>query len=101
MERRANLVGQKDVERTPLCNATLVGHFETVRFLVDQGAKCGTSGREWMDSYRPCCRSHLEIARVLLKRGAIIVQQDHEGRTPVDFALVLDVGGHDIAYLLV
>ncbi len=75
---------------------------EIVRLLVNQAANLEHQNSMGNTPLLSAARNgHWDTVSLLLKHGAIIEQQDHEGRTPLDYALVLDGRGHDFVYLLV
>ena len=79
--------GAADYDETALSVAVDKGHFDVVRFLVEQGAemeKCDRSGNSPIAVASMC--GHLEITRNLLEQGADRDKADNNGWTPLHLA---------------
>ena len=77
------------LNQTPLQWAAWDGHTETVRLLLDRGARIegDRNGRRWTPLHYAAEKGHTETVRLLLDRGANIDAEDNKGRTPWHVAL--------------
>jgi hypothetical protein len=74
---------------TELYYATLCGLFRIVKFLItehSQDVQASGFGNNTTPLHLASSRGHVEVARVLLKHGAVITAQDKYGKTPLHWA---------------
>ena len=72
---------------TPLVAALAGGHFQTAKFLYDNGADPNVRGRDGRTLlHAAAVNGEFEIIQVLLKYKADVNARDAEGKTPLHFA---------------
>ena len=60
------------------------GNLETVRVLIDHGAKLDTPDRSGATPlHRAVASNHLDVAKLLIERGANKKAEDKDGHTPL------------------
>jgi ankyrin repeat protein len=86
---------------SPLGVAVLYNHVDTVRTLIELGAKVDPTDRR-ADSplVSAVVANHTEIVRLLIARGADVNRVDNTGMTPLMYAAVADFGDSAIVDLL-
>ena len=85
---------------TALMFASLAGHIEVARMLLDHGAEINVESDSNKDSPLTfaCWKGHQDVVELLLERKADIEHRTKEGFTPLMFAAL---GGHkEVAYSL-
>ena len=74
-------------EIPPLLEASLTGHIEIVRMLLEKGAQVDREDRQGVTPlYGAAGKGHVEVARLLIQRGADINHSTKKGDTPLLFA---------------
>ena len=88
-----------DMLGTALIRAAHFGHTETVKLLLDNGAKVNTATRHGMTALMLAVnRQHKETAKLLLENGATVNAVDSEGMTALMW--VVNLGRQEMAKLL-
>ena len=75
-------------EWTPLHMASVGGHEEVARILLDGGADAAAQNKDgWTPLHVASFEGHLQVVRILLEHGAPTTAQDKVGSTPLHLAL--------------
>ena len=75
-------------ERTPLLTASFNGHFEVVRYLLEQGADRDKASVNGMTSLHwAAITGQLEISKLLMVYGASLIAKDNFSQLPIDRAI--------------
>jgi ankyrin repeat protein len=84
----AEINSRDDWGSTPLTYAVSKGRIETVKVLLDAGADPNLHHTETGQTalIDAVVRNHIDIVRALLAKGALVNDQDKNGRKPVDWA---------------
>ena len=87
-------ITEDDNDDTALIHASLNGHAEVSRLLLDNGADINARGRLLMTSlHGPSYFGHLDVVRLLLQRGAEVDPRDDVGLTPLKLAITEEARG--------
>lgn len=72
---------------TPLHRASVKGHVDIVRLLINKGADIeATDGRGWTPLHIAAMKGHAQIVELLTQSGAKLDAKDRRGMTPSDWA---------------
>ncbi|KAJ5715158.1 uncharacterized protein N7483_012339 [Penicillium malachiteum] len=78
---------QNNTDKTPLMWASMRGHTETCRVLLEHGADPNFEGKDGETSLIwAAANDHKEVVQLLLSKGAAINHQGDQGRTPLSRA---------------
>ena len=88
VERQHDVDSRSSDNLTPLLMASLRGHEEVVRVLLDCGADVAAKNEDgWTPLHVASFEGHFQVVRVLLEYGASTTAKDRNGSTPLHLAL--------------